>query len=633
MSCQRYPGGYCSQYTTYDVFVSSNHTIAGIESMMKTSGMDLLLSLQASAPYNTCVGSFLELTCYSAYPKCENGIAVEVACQSLCQSTRDLCDILFSNFGKAQLLPSCTGSVLGASIIYAKATPCLGESTIIPITNSTEQYQCPSILLPNPSYTSIVPENASSVDGQTCVGPCCVPCPLLPHLYPPEFNTIWAKWKFIVILSILGSLFILSSYVIEKGSNNDYPRYMIKHFMFGILVSHIGSSFSLIPERTVCIDSITEATQSNSTLCLMQGLLFLGGLFYTVCYMSIFSMSLHLLVVWNKCTFSNYRWTLFYSSVIISVTSVSSLAIVGGIRTNGQTCIFKADNLMAILFMYPVAICAAPACFSNIWTVYHILGSYFSNLNRSESGKIPDLEPIPSVKATRVQDSSLPRHCRSGGDSAVTRHHGHSMADHERDGPQMRRVQSGNSLHTLSHKNSDTNEPISRLLVLQAPCDSLNRRLLRTASDNALKATEIPETQTGTSTSFNAGLKRLLLNEFDEKQSHEQTGVKKLEAAEQQEPDVKQRSSHSTLPAYLKKKEMRGAKGCHSASNLIQEYSRDSSLRPSALKATSVANIVAVVAPVVSKATHLTKLSGRPIAITMVFVFIFFVAWVSGCDA
>ncbi|ORY50859.1 hypothetical protein BCR33DRAFT_497084 [Rhizoclosmatium globosum] len=174
-SCVPYIHGassYCSQFIDYPVYIPQNYSIQMIEMAMKAKGMDMLFSLNHTVLYQSCVTSFVKLSCLSAYPSCANGIAdPHVACKSMCLDTVSLCRPLFTMLGRVASLPNCDGNVSTLPVPYSSNASCIGhDSQKVAEVNAS----CPATLRPNPNYN---PNTTSiSIEGQNCIGSCCLPC-------------------------------------------------------------------------------------------------------------------------------------------------------------------------------------------------------------------------------------------------------------------------------------------------------------------------------------------------------------------------------------------------------------------------------------------------------------------------
>ncbi|TPX65700.1 hypothetical protein CcCBS67573_g08043 [Chytriomyces confervae] len=401
-SCEAYPpNAYCSSLIHYPVYLPPNESIAAVEASLKNQGrIDLLLKLNSTKEYSACVQSFLEYSCYSLYPACIGGEITQTGCAANCDRTATLCYSLFLMAGKLNALPKC-GPM---SIDSLNVNTCLGTANGKEEITLPSPPRCPSILLPNPNFnmsnpTAPLPE----ISGQRCTGPCCLPCPTVYQFYPNgRFNGIYESVRPLGIMSALGCLILLASHALS-AKDIEYPGTMMAQFIFGALLCHVVSFANNAPTLVVCRDAITEATQQNSGLCLVQGILFVFATYYTVAYACAFSIALHFLVVHSNMKLANHQWTLFALIVSVGVAVSATFAGLGQYRTTGFTCLFSPGNAATWLIFVPLGLISVPSLCMNVWTVAYILKVHWL----APSGPIRQHRLIVDGSEGKSGDSSL----------------------------------------------------------------------------------------------------------------------------------------------------------------------------------------------------------------------------------
>ncbi|KAJ3237213.1 hypothetical protein HDU81_009835 [Chytriomyces hyalinus] len=379
--CSNYTGGYCSSIVTYPLLLSAGNSIAKTEAMLKANGLDLLLSINKTTPsYGPCVLSFLQWACYSSYP---SYALDQVTCKSLCETARTECTSMFSMFGKSSSLPDCTALIPSLNIPYSSTDRCLGRHSDphSPVKNSTIEapklVTCPSFLIKNPAFNDSDPgKMIPHIAGQTCAGPCCIPCPLVHQFYDPFSvrSTDATIFAMCVVSAVLSAFLLVSFAMFPK--RQAYPNSFIMLFTLSSFCLHI----TLIPglgigngSRVTCLDHITEANQETSIACAVQGFLATFFAISLTTWISLFMFNLYLAIVHKKeYLMARYSLAINMAVVIWSVLPGVSLASKKGISSIGFACMFSA-KLAITHFFIPMGLVGWPGIILTIVTVIHLL--------------------------------------------------------------------------------------------------------------------------------------------------------------------------------------------------------------------------------------------------------------------
>ncbi|KAJ3236179.1 hypothetical protein HDU81_011111 [Chytriomyces hyalinus] len=457
--CQTYPGGYCSNFANYPIFVPDDNPVTATEKFLKAGGMDLLLSLNASTPANRpCVNAYLQWACYSFYPSCSADIISEVTCKSVCENTVSLCTSMFTMFGKASSLPKCDGEVPRLTAPYSSDAQCLGASqkaTVPELPAAPMNITCPSFLIVNPSYNVSNPrQELPEILGQTCAGTCCVPCPLIVQFYDP--SAIDALTIIIIVtalVSAVGSGFTFLSYLMFP-KRRVHPGCMMMYFSGGAMVLHFAQSAIISGGGTgiQCVDAITEARVGNSVGCPLQGFLVSFFANYVTCWVTLFMVNLNLTIVWRKDWFSE-RYVLvhlftFIWSVVPSVYLVAS----HGISNIGHVCFGDMDH-SAVGVLLPLALVGWPGVLVTLITVLTLIRMLLSAPSNG-----------PSQSSTAASKNS-----------AASR----TAAPHMSQAPKMPSVRGGNNpageSDEGSKSNGSLNEPGKKSGIKSAVAGQTNK--------------------------------------------------------------------------------------------------------------------------------------------------------------
>ncbi|KAI9105219.1 hypothetical protein DFS34DRAFT_231 [Phlyctochytrium arcticum] len=205
--------------------------------------------------------------------------------------------------------------------------------------NSTSgQVFCPPPLVPTPANFSSLHLSACDFNLQ-----CCLPCPASNFLYPPNqaSHTLLAS-SVIRLISGLCSLAICLSYLVLPGKRS-HPKVFFL-YITGILALWYFTSMSFFlsgqGKAAFCAgDGVSQATSATSATCGAQGAVLLWLTIALACWTLIFTLNLHLEIVWANSILGNYHWAL-HLLCWIPPTIVSSLALAYGKidYTSGTTC-------------------------------------------------------------------------------------------------------------------------------------------------------------------------------------------------------------------------------------------------------------------------------------------------------
>ncbi|KAI8837924.1 hypothetical protein BJ741DRAFT_707668 [Chytriomyces cf. hyalinus JEL632] len=382
--CFNYTGGYCSSLVTYPLLLSTGNSIAKTEATLKANGLDLLISINKTSPaYGPCVSSFLQWACYSSYPSCVNDALDQITCKSLCETARTECTSMFSMFGKTSSLPDCAVPIPSLNVPYSSTARCLGRHSELhsPVKNTTieapKHVTCPSFLLKNPAFNDSDPEKIlPHIAGQTCTGPCCIPCPLIHQFYDPfSVQATDATIFAMCVISAVLSAFLLVSFAMFP-KRQVYPNSFIMLFTLSSFCLHV----TLIPglgigngSRVTCLDPITEATQETSVACGVQGFLATFFALSLTTWISLFMFNLYLAIVHKKeWLMARYSLAINMAVVIWSLLPGVSLASKKGISSIGFACMFSA-KLAITHFFIPMGLVGWPGIILTIVTVFHLI--------------------------------------------------------------------------------------------------------------------------------------------------------------------------------------------------------------------------------------------------------------------
>ncbi|ORY43784.1 hypothetical protein BCR33DRAFT_717427 [Rhizoclosmatium globosum] len=369
--------------------------------------MDLLLMLNSSTPaYRPCVSAFLKFACYSSYPSCENGAVKDVPCASICQDVVTQCTTLFTSFGKASIIPNCKGNVQGLQVPYSTSKTCLGyvdsqNTTIVqPPPPPPTPVTCQSILIKDPRFNASDLTGYVPIHGQTCTGGCCLPCPRIYQFYDNRaINGLNIAYQTLAVLSAFGAGFTFLSYVLF-AKRRQHPGCMMMYFSLGGFICHSFQAISIGSNgyRTGCVDSITEADQSNSALCGIQGFVLMASALYLLFWNTAFMFNLHLQLIWRKDIFSGNYFFVHTLSILFALVPTISTAATNGFATNGFTCLTDPHHAIGYLII-PMGVVGLPGVAITVYTVVALIVKLLSAPGQHDTGSTMSTANAPSGKS------------------------------------------------------------------------------------------------------------------------------------------------------------------------------------------------------------------------------------------
>ncbi|KAI9145502.1 hypothetical protein BKA69DRAFT_436095 [Paraphysoderma sedebokerense] len=250
-----------------------------------------------------------------------------------------------------------------------------------PLGTLVESTPCPEPLIEMPDV-----EGKNLV---TCVGRCCLRCPLVSQLYPTNrLDNLNRVTVFVRIVSAALAAFVSISYIVLPGKRN-HPAIIILFFSLALTLwmACIGFSFP-DPRQVQCADQITQATMDNSNLCQIQGT-FLMLFSHLVCFWcALLILNLHLNAVWK----SNFIERHFHIAHLLCWAAPLGFTLASYFTKEiqyefGATCLISQDGANKFFF-YPLSVIIFPAFTIHTWTFFHIFRvTYFADDISSDSNQ------------------------------------------------------------------------------------------------------------------------------------------------------------------------------------------------------------------------------------------------------
>lgn len=256
--------------------------------------------------------------------------------------------------------------------------------------------------------------NKNNTLDKYCLENCCIPCPIQNYFYK-NYN-IERDFKIINVLRVAStilSLYILITYIfklINKKTSNLERKYIsiVTYLSFSIFLFSSVSLFVIQdPKKIQCKDEITKSTQTNNTLCSVQGALLIFSSFSIVISVFMLVLDFHIEKILKKEIMSKKYvnsglWIIpFIATFIVLLTNNISYEF-------SNLCLISLDYIY-YMFFYPLGsiiflssllllISLTKISYDYAYTSYNI---FFYNNTRDDSQSIEmrelDLKKIKLV--------------------------------------------------------------------------------------------------------------------------------------------------------------------------------------------------------------------------------------------
>lgn len=390
--CRTYtvPGGVCSNYINYDVFLDTNVSFDIIEESL--APLRPLLGPGSLAP-SECADAYAKWACSLAYPKCNQIAGPSFPCKETCLNVTQLCASL------PKIYTPQVVAVLNASSVppppqvptNSDCAASMKQSiniTLPSLANSNQHYPTAGscfiptkVSNPGPNCFSplIVDEKWSQTNGKNtsnsefCQNGCCISCPQIYSLYKPnQLNNGFLATQIVRAISSVASFIMLLSYLVLPGKRS-HPSVLILFASLAIFLYSSNVFFSIgNPIKVQCADKFTKSTQDNNVLCGIQGALLVFSSHATSIWIAAIILNLHIHTVWN----SNFLSTkYFYIHMIcwgipLALTIISLCKHVIKYEIAGL-CLIDVKEASNIIF-YPMAVWIVPSFIIHMATFIYI---------------------------------------------------------------------------------------------------------------------------------------------------------------------------------------------------------------------------------------------------------------------
>ncbi|KAF9337766.1 hypothetical protein BG006_002801 [Podila minutissima] len=224
---------------------------------------------------------------------------------------------------------------------------------------------CPPPLLPN--FNSLVSD--------TCLGPCCLPCPASSTFYEPgQLENIYTITSIIRVISASACGFLSIAYLLLP-SRRQHPHLIVLVFaMLMVPWEALGTAWLAKKEDLLCKSPYEAANMTNSWLCGVQGI----TLYYIVLVMCCLSVlliaNLHLLIVHRSSVIQNSMSRLMVISFLLPLAMVVPVAVRKDIENPGFGSIcFLSAKAASPFFFYPLAGVVSLASLMHLGTIVYMI--------------------------------------------------------------------------------------------------------------------------------------------------------------------------------------------------------------------------------------------------------------------
>ncbi|CAG8474800.1 5382_t:CDS:10 [Funneliformis caledonium] len=188
-------------------------------------------------------------------------------------------------------------------------------------------------------------------DSQVCFDDCCVACPFVNNFY--EVNKIDYTFKGFAIVGIISFfLMILLSiffYALPSQKQNPLSRQMLLPLAISVMYFEGSEFFTLLQQKSQCVNHITPANQNNNILCAIQAFFTLGGGYAISCWSALLMIHLHLMSVWRIEFIA--KKIVYFHGIIIGITSLAIIIPFASKKVQSNNiCFISPDSSTAYFY-------------------------------------------------------------------------------------------------------------------------------------------------------------------------------------------------------------------------------------------------------------------------------------------
>ncbi|KAL1920396.1 uncharacterized protein VTP21DRAFT_773 [Calcarisporiella thermophila] len=227
---------------------------------------------------------------------------------------------------------------------------------------------CPYPLIEDPGL-----ESNSTVSALYCDAGCCIPCPQGNFLYHEGLATKGATAVLVIRITsaLLIFLLALSYFLPEKRT---HPFIFILYAALSVTVMCGTSFFSIGDEsRLKCAGPVLPATQDNSTICGVEGALFIFGTMSTILWVGAIIVNLFLNVKYSSDVLRFYYPVLYIICWGIPALITTITLALHKVEFWFPVHCFVAADVANLLFYLPTALISFPIFFLHFLTFFHII--------------------------------------------------------------------------------------------------------------------------------------------------------------------------------------------------------------------------------------------------------------------
>ncbi|KAG0310383.1 hypothetical protein BGZ99_000411 [Dissophora globulifera] len=214
--------------------------------------------------------------------------------------------------------------------------------------NSTLGASCPPPLIPN----------VLNLTSGSCIGPCCIPCPVSSVFYEPnKLSDTYTGTSVLRAISAGASGFLSICYLILPSRRKHPHLIVLAISALTFPWEALGTAWLFKKDDLLCKSQYEIASISNSWLCGMQGTVLMYMVLVLVCLCILLICNLHVLTVYRSSFIQRHMTKLIVLSFFIPLSLVIPVVIRKQIENPGFGSIcFVSSSAASSYFFYPLVI-------------------------------------------------------------------------------------------------------------------------------------------------------------------------------------------------------------------------------------------------------------------------------------
>ncbi|KAF9375948.1 hypothetical protein CPC16_000442 [Podila verticillata] len=217
--------------------------------------------------------------------------------------------------------------------------------------------------------------NVNNLVSDTCMGPCCLPCPASSVFYQPgQLENVYTITSIFRAISASACGLLSIAYLLLP-SRRQHPHLIVLTFaLLMVPWEALGTAWLAKKEDLLCKSPYEITNMTNSWLCGVQGIALQYIVLVMCCLAVLLIANLHMLTVYRSSLVQNSMSMLMIVSFFLPLALVVPVAVRKQIENPGFGSIcFVSAKAASAFFFYPLAIVVSLAALMHLGTIAYMI--------------------------------------------------------------------------------------------------------------------------------------------------------------------------------------------------------------------------------------------------------------------